>query len=93
MSASDAPEARTMFEKIWSRHRVLERDDGQTLLYADRHLVHDGCAPAFEMLKRRGLAPRAPDRIFATPDHFVPTDPTIRTAIPNDEHRGMVEGL
>jgi 3-isopropylmalate/(R)-2-methylmalate dehydratase large subunit len=93
MSGSDAPEARTMFEKIWSRHRVLERDDGQTLLYVDRHLVHDGSAPAFEMLRSRGIAPRAPERIFATPDHYVPTDPHTRQAIPNDEHRGMVEAL
>ncbi|MBR0644028.1 3-isopropylmalate dehydratase large subunit [Plastoroseomonas hellenica] len=93
MPGSEAPEARTMFEKIWSRHRVLERDDGQTLLYVDRHLVHDGSAPAFEMLRSRGIAPRAPDRIFATPDHYVPTDPRTRQAIPNDEHRGMVEAL
>ena len=31
---------RTLFEKIWSRHRVVERDDGQTLLYVDRQLLH-----------------------------------------------------
>jgi len=93
MPDSDAREPRTMFEKIWSRHRVLERADGQTLLYVDRHLVHDGCAPAFEMLRRRGIPVRAPDRTFATPDHYVPTDARIRHAIPNDEHRGMVEAL
>ncbi|MFQ5545993.1 MAG: 3-isopropylmalate dehydratase large subunit, partial [Acidiferrobacterales bacterium] len=31
-----------MFEKIWDRHAIFTRDDGQTLLYIDRHLVHDG---------------------------------------------------
>ena len=32
----------TMFEKIWRRHIVVDRDDGYTLLYVDRHLMHDG---------------------------------------------------
>ncbi len=86
-------EPQTMFQKIWNAHRVLDREDGQTLLYVDRHLVHDGSAPAFEMLRQRGLAPRAPERIFATPDHYVPTDTRDVAAIANDEHRGMVESL
>ena len=50
---------RTLFEKIWSRHRVLEREDGQALLYVDRHPLHDGGA-AFDALRERGLRPRAP---------------------------------
>jgi homoaconitase/3-isopropylmalate dehydratase large subunit len=43
-----------MFDKIWDRHRVLEREDGQTLLYVDRHLLHDGTAPlaAFQCVTR-----------------------------------------
>jgi 3-isopropylmalate/(R)-2-methylmalate dehydratase large subunit len=65
---------RTLFERIWSSHVVYERDDGQTLLYVDRHLLHDGSAPAFQFLKERGVAVRAPERCFATPDHYVPTD-------------------
>ncbi|UPY38917.1 3-isopropylmalate dehydratase large subunit [Sediminicoccus sp. KRV36] len=88
-----ASEPRTMFDKIWARHRVLEREDGQTLLYVDRHLVHDGSAPAFEMLRARGIAPRSPERIFATPDHYVPTDTRDVAEIANLEHRGMVEAL
>ena len=56
-----------------SRHVVHARDDGRTLLYVDRHLLQDGSAPAFAMLRQRGLAPRAPERAFATPDHYVPT--------------------
>ncbi len=93
MSQSDPTHPRTMFDKIWSRHRVLEREDGQTLLYVDHHLIHDGTAPAFEMLKKRGIAPRAPERIFATPDHYVPTDTRQTDAIENPEYRGMVESL
>lgn len=56
----DQATPRTMFDKIWDRHRVLEREGGQTLLYVDRHLLHDGTAPAFEMLKARGARLRAP---------------------------------
>ena len=37
-TTAPSPPPRTLFEKIWSRHRVKEREDGQTLLYVDRHL-------------------------------------------------------
>ena len=84
---------RTMFEKIWDRHRVLEREDGQTLLYVDCHLLHDGTAPAFEMLKSRGAKLRAPDRVFGTPDHYMPTDTRVATEIPNPALREMVTSL
>jgi 3-isopropylmalate/(R)-2-methylmalate dehydratase large subunit len=87
------PEPLTMFDKIWMRHRVLEREDGQVLLYVDRHFIHDGTAPAFEMLRKRGVTPRAPERIFATPDHYVPTDTRKAEDIANAEYRGMVESL
>ena len=85
--------ARTMFEKIWSRHRIIERPDGQTLLYIDRHLIHDGYAPAFEFLTARGLKPHAPSQTFATPDHYVPTNTREATEIPDAERRYMVESL
>jgi 3-isopropylmalate/(R)-2-methylmalate dehydratase large subunit len=88
-----AATARTMFEKVWSRHRILERSDGQTLLYIDRHLIHDGYAPAFEFLTARGLKPHAPSQIFATPDHYVPTDTRDASQIPDAERRYMVESL
>ena len=83
----------TMFEKIWARHRIVERPDGQVLLYVDRHLIHDGYAPAFEFLKQRGLRPRVPGRIFGTPDHYVPTDSRNVNAIGDAERRHMVETL
>ena len=82
-----------MFEKIWTGHRILERSDGQTLLYIDRHLIHDGYAPAFEFLMARGLKPHAPSQIFATPDHYVPTDTRDASQIPDAERRYMVESL
>ena len=45
---------RTLFEKIWSRHRVTQEEDGQILLYVDQHLLQDGSAPAFEAQWRAG---------------------------------------
>ena len=83
----------TLLDKIWSRHCILERDDGQTLLYVDRHYLHDGSAPAFEMLRQRGLAPRVPGRAFAVPDHYVPTDSRDIAAMPDPEKRHMAEAL
>ena len=82
-----------MFEKIWRAHSILERPDGQTLLYIDRHLIHDGYQPAFEFLHDRGLRPRAPHRIFGTPDHYVPTSHRDLTQIADPERRHMVEDL
>ena len=84
---------RTLFDRIWSSHVVFERDDGQTLLYVDRHLLHDGSAPAFEFLKKRGLAPRAPQRCFATPDHYVPTDTRDPASMHDPEKRAMADAL
>jgi len=84
---------RTMFEKIWDRHRVLDREDGQTLLYVDCHLLHDGTAPAFEMLKASGVRLRAPERVFAPPDHYMPTDTRIAEEIPDPALREMVVSL
>jgi len=64
---------KTLFEKIWQRHVVVERDDGQTLLYIDRHLAHDGSFNGFNQLRKQGLSVRRPDQTFATPDHYTPT--------------------
>jgi 3-isopropylmalate/(R)-2-methylmalate dehydratase large subunit len=90
---TEKSEPRTLFEKIWSRHRIMERPDGQVLLYIDSHLVQDGSAPAFEMLRRRGLAPRAPHRTFATPDHYVPTDSRDLATMQDPEKRAMAQAL
>jgi 3-isopropylmalate/(R)-2-methylmalate dehydratase large subunit len=93
MRMSDKSEAQTLFEKIWSRHRVVEREDGQVLLYIDNHLVQDGGVPAFEILRQRGLATRAPHRTFSTPDHFVPTDSRDLGTIADPEKRRMAQTL
>ena len=85
--------ARTLFEKIWAQHVVARRDDGQTLLYVDRHLVQDGSAPAFELLRQRRLPVRSPGRAFATADHYVPTHTRELASVADPEKRAMAQAL
>ncbi len=64
----------TLFEKVWNRH-VIQATEDATLLYIDRHLVHEVTSPqAFEGLRLAGRKVRRPDLTFATPDHNIPTD-------------------
>jgi len=83
--------ARTMFEKIWARHVVAEGPGGQTLLYIDRHLLHEGSTPAFLRLAKTGRRVRRPDLSFATADHYVQTSPGAPA--PDAEIRTMIELL
>ncbi|HZQ62819.1 MAG TPA: 3-isopropylmalate dehydratase large subunit [Casimicrobiaceae bacterium] len=83
----------TLFEKIWARHRILEREDGQALLHVDLHLLQDGSAPAFEMLRQRGLSVHAPQRTFGTPDHYIPTGSRDLSTIADPEKRAMAGAL
>jgi 3-isopropylmalate/(R)-2-methylmalate dehydratase large subunit len=80
----------TMFDKIWNRHVIVQRDDGQCLLYIDRHLAHDGSFHAFSMLRQDDRPVRRPQQVFATPDHYSPTDVRTIDAIKNDELREKV---
>jgi 3-isopropylmalate/(R)-2-methylmalate dehydratase large subunit len=64
----------TLFQKLWGAHVVHVEPDGTTLLYIDRHLVHEVTSPqAFEGLKLAGRRPRRADAAIAVPDHNVPT--------------------
>ncbi len=64
----------TLFEKVWQNHVVCELPGGQTLLYIDRHLIHEVTSPqAFEGLRQTNRAVRRPDLTFATMDHNIPT--------------------
>jgi len=66
--------AQTLFQKLWDAHVVHVESDGTTLLYIDRHLVHEVTSPqAFEGLKLAGRLPRRADAAIAVPDHNVPT--------------------
>ncbi len=63
----------TMFEKIWNAH-VVNEEKGTTILYIDRHLVHEVTSPqAFEGLRLHNRTLRCPHATYAVPDHNVPT--------------------
>ncbi len=65
---------KTLYDKIWDAHLVHEAEDGTSLLYIDRHLVHEVTSPqAFEGLRMTGRTVHAPDKTIAVPDHNVPT--------------------
>jgi len=69
---------KTMFEKIWESHVVHEESGKPSLIYIDRHLVHEVTSPqAFESLRLAGRKVRRPELTFATMDHNVPT--TLRS--------------
>ena len=66
---------KTLFEKIWESHIVAEKQDGPSLVYIDRHLVHEVTSPqAFDGLRMNKRKVRRPDLTIATMDHNVPTD-------------------
>lgn len=65
---------KTIIEKIWEEHTVVEEPGKPTLLYIDLHMVHEVTSPqAFEGLRLKGRQVRRPDLTFATMDHNVPT--------------------
>ncbi|WP_394729030.1 3-isopropylmalate dehydratase large subunit [Altererythrobacter sp. GH1-8] len=69
---TDTP--RTLYDKIWDAHEVELRDDGTSILYIDRHLVHEVTSPqAFESLRMTGRKVRRPELTLAVPDHNLPT--------------------
>ncbi|OGA89782.1 MAG: 3-isopropylmalate dehydratase large subunit [Betaproteobacteria bacterium RIFCSPLOWO2_12_FULL_66_14] len=67
--------AQTLYDKLWQEHVVHVEDDGTTVLYIDRHLVHEVTSPqAYEGLKLARRTPWRPDSVVATADHNTPTD-------------------
>jgi len=83
----------TLFDKIWSNHLVDIQDDGTSLIYIDRHLVHEVTSPqAFEGLRNSNRKVRRPKSTFAVADHNVPTTDRSK-GIENLESRIQVETL
>lgn len=73
-SESQAMTAKTLYDKLWEMHEVTRRDDGSSLIYIDRHILHEVTSPqAFEGLRLAGRKPWRIDANIATPDHNVPT--------------------
>ena len=83
----------TLYDKIWNEHIVHQQDDGTTLLYVDRHLIHEVTSPqAFEGLRLSKRKVRKPNLTLAVADHNVPT--TNRSeGISDTESKIQVEAL
>jgi 3-isopropylmalate/(R)-2-methylmalate dehydratase large subunit len=65
--------SRTLVDKLWDAHEVRVDPDGTSLLWVDRHLVHEGSHHAFAKLAERGLEVAEPDLTFGVADHYAPT--------------------
>jgi 3-isopropylmalate/(R)-2-methylmalate dehydratase large subunit len=84
---------RTLYDKIWDDHVVETQPDGTSLLYIDRHLVHEVTSPqAFEGLRVSGRKVRAPEKTLAVVDHNVPTTDRSK-GIDDPESATQVETL
>ncbi|WBM31406.1 MULTISPECIES: 3-isopropylmalate dehydratase large subunit [Pseudomonas] len=76
---------KTLYDKLWEAHEVKRRDDGSSLIYIDRHIIHEVTSPqAFEGLRLANRKPWRIDANIATPDHNVPTTP---------ERKGGIEAI
>jgi len=84
---------RTLYDKIWDAHLVDVQDDGVSVIYIDRHLVHEVTSPqAFEGLRTAGRQVRRPEATLAVADHNVPTTDRAE-GIADEESRIQVETL
>jgi 3-isopropylmalate/(R)-2-methylmalate dehydratase large subunit len=63
----------TLIDKLWATHEIVRREDGEALLWVDRHYVHEGSFHAFSRLAERGVPVAEPGLTFAVADHYVPT--------------------
>lgn len=90
----------TLLDKLWDAHEILRREDGTSLLWVDRHLVHEGSHHAFARLAERGQRVAEPRLTFAVADHYAPTrgrdriaDPDIARMIGTLERNAADHGL
>ena len=84
---------KTLYDKIWEDHLVHEQTDGTSLIYVDRHLVHEVTSPqAFEGLRLQKRKVRRPELTLAVPDHNVPTTDRSK-GIDDEESKIQVDTL
>jgi 3-isopropylmalate/(R)-2-methylmalate dehydratase large subunit len=79
----------SLIDKLWNAHAITTREDGQTLLFIDRHILHEGSFLAFDQLRDARIA--RPDLTFGVADHYVPTRRASSAAFP--EGAAMIEQL
>jgi 3-isopropylmalate/(R)-2-methylmalate dehydratase large subunit len=85
-------EAQTLIDKLWAAHEIVRREDGDSLLWVDRHYVHEGSFHAFSRLAERGVPVAEPGLTFGVADHYVPTR-APRDEIGNPEIARMVRQM
>jgi 3-isopropylmalate/(R)-2-methylmalate dehydratase large subunit len=83
---------KTLFDKLWSAHEIVQRENGDTLLWVDRLYLHEGSFHAFEQLTQRGSSVAEPGLVFGFADHYVPTHSRDQD-IANPEIARMVQIL
>mgnify|MGYP001193885431 FL=1 len=84
---------KTLYDKIWDEHLISD-ESGTSLIYIDRHLVHEVTSPqAFEGLRVSGRKVRCPDKTVAVPDHNIPTTGDRSKGIENIESKIQVDAL
>ncbi|MEM9699948.1 MAG: 3-isopropylmalate dehydratase large subunit [Pseudomonadota bacterium] len=88
----------TLLDKLWAAHEVLSREDGASLLWVDRHLVHEGSHHAFAKLKARALPVAEPALTTGVVDHYAPTrgatkDPSVSDMIARLERNCANHGI
>lgn len=89
---------KTLLDKLWDSHEVLRRDDGSSLLWVDRHLVHEGSHHAFAKIAERRLPVAEPALTTGVVDHYAPTrgpapDPEIARMIAQLERNTAMYGI
>jgi len=83
----------TLYDKIWNEHLVHKQDDGTSLLFVDRHLIHEVTSPqAFEGLRDSNRKVRQPNLTLAVVDHNIPTTDRSK-GIDDEDSRIQVETL
>jgi len=85
-------EAQTLIDKLWATHEIVRREDGDSLLWVDRHYVHEGSFHAFSRLAERDVPVAEPGLTFGVADHYVPTR-APRDKIGNPEIARMVRQM
>lgn len=81
----------TLLDKLWAGHEILRREDGASLLWVDRHLVHEGSHHAFHKLADRNGSVAEPNLTFAVVDHYAPT--RDRTLTDRSQNSRMIKTL
>src|SRR5436305_4141979 len=95
----------TLFDKIWAQHEILKAENGLSLLWVDRHYVHEGSFQGFDKVDARSEKVARPDLTFGIADHYVPTarnrvfkDPSLKhmvdqLVVNTGKHGVMLMGL